>query len=299
MKFSSPVLLSILALAVADQAPQNTDNTPGTIAVADFPKGTVVFYVKRGNKVKVHVDITGLPESGGPFQYHIHDLPVPASGDCNDVGQHFNPFSAPPTCEDQRDDSYCQVGDLSGKHGWIDTTCFETKYYDPYLSLNPASPSYIVGKSVVFHFANLTKFACANIELASSSRTASLLESYKEKGDLEVFGLENDEYDLNEVEFGAQDDFPVGAAAVSIEEHSILDAVSPIVIGDLQLAKVGKSDFNSTLNGTYNGVDLGAEGNFTNSSFASVVTTDCENKAGLNGGSVFTAALALIAGLFI
>ena len=56
-----------------------------------------------------------------------------------------------------KNDAYCQVGDLLGKHGCINTTCFELKYNDPYLSLNRKSKSYIIGKSVVFHYPNLTK----------------------------------------------------------------------------------------------------------------------------------------------
>lgn len=106
--------------------------------------------------------------------YHIHEHPVPADGNCDGTGMHFNPYRAPEFCNAQPDDSYCQVGDLSGKHGWINTTCFEAKYSDAFLSLNPKSKAYIVGRSIVFHYADMTKFACANINYATEEQLAQL-----------------------------------------------------------------------------------------------------------------------------
>ncbi|CUM65592.1 uncharacterized protein PRCAT00003240001 [Priceomyces carsonii] len=180
-------MMASSALVAAGKAPKIKKNPKDVVAIADFPfgfdlkvKGNIVFTAKKGKAVKVHVDMTGLPKSGGPFVYHIHEYLVPEDGDCDAVGDHFNPYNAPPDCDNQKKDAYCQVGDLSGKHGWIDTSCFETKYVDPYLSLNKKSKSYIVGRSIVFHFANLTKFACADIQLASDLRVASLLEEYEE-----------------------------------------------------------------------------------------------------------------------
>lgn len=189
MKFTTPVIFAaIIARTMAAQAPKVSNNPVKAIAIADFPQGgtnkktlgNIIFYTKRNNEVKVHVDMTGLPPADGPFHYHIHEHPVGANGDCEATGLHFNPYAAPAECDSQKDDSYCQVGDLSGKHGWINTTCFETKYYDPYLSLNPSSPSYLVGRSVVFHYANLTKFACADIVPLSKTKLAALDEINKE-----------------------------------------------------------------------------------------------------------------------
>ena len=81
-----------------------------------------------------------------------------------------------------KNDAYCQVGDLL-KHGCINTTCFELKYSDPYLSLNRKSKSYIIGKSVVFHYPNLTKIACADIEEANELRLQSLIDEYTQTDD--------------------------------------------------------------------------------------------------------------------
>lgn len=189
MKFSNTVILSIyLGLVSAGQAPKIKKNPAEVVAIADFPfggqqiLGNVVFTAKKGKEVNVHMDVTKLPKEGGPFYYHIHENPIPENGDCEAAGLHFNPYDAPANCDDQKLNAYCQVGDLSGKHGWIDTTCFETKYDDKYLSLNSKSKSSIIGKSIVFHYANLKKFACANIEIADDSRLKSLELEYDKSG---------------------------------------------------------------------------------------------------------------------
>lgn len=183
-RFVSISLIS-LATALAASAPVIESNPLGVVAVADFPgfgthkltKGNVFFYSIDGKKVQVHVDVTGLPKEGGPFVYHIHQNAI-VDGDCELAGLHFNPYGASPdNCDLQPDDSWCQVGDLSGKHGWIDTTCFEAKYEDQYLSLSTESPSNIIGRSVVFHYANMTKFACANIVLADEEQLAQFKEN--------------------------------------------------------------------------------------------------------------------------
>ncbi|RLV93700.1 Cell surface superoxide dismutase Cu-Zn 6 [Spathaspora sp. JA1] len=183
-------LTSLLAFTQADKAPKVKKNPKDVVAIADFPfggntnvRGNVVFTAKQGTFVNVNVDMTGLPAEGGPFFYHIHEGSVPADGNCEAVGLHFNPYNAPPVCNDQKHDGYCQVGDLSGKHGAINTTCFEAKYEDSYLSLNAKSKSYIIGKSVVFHYSNLTKFACADIAIADELRVETLINEYTQSGE--------------------------------------------------------------------------------------------------------------------
>lgn len=177
------LLLFGVAPVFANNAPVIKSNPSNAVAVADFPsggthlptKGYVYFWSPEGKEVQVHVDMTGLPQTGGPFVYHIHDHAI-INGDCESAGLHFNPYGAATDCAAQQDDSYCQVGDLSGKHGWINTTCFQTSYEDPYLSLGADSPSHIVGKSVVFHYADLTKFACALIGWANDEQMAAFKE---------------------------------------------------------------------------------------------------------------------------
>ncbi|ODV79672.1 Cu,Zn superoxide dismutase-like protein, partial [Suhomyces tanzawaensis NRRL Y-17324] len=170
----------------AGKAPTITRNPKNAVAVADFPfgfdnhvKGSIVFTAKRRGKIGVHVDMTGLPPSGGPFYYHIHDHPIPEDGNCDVAGGRFDPYDGVEDCDSVRNDAYCRVGDLSGKHGWINTTCFETQYTDLFLSLNRKSDSYIVGKSVVFHYENMTSFACSNIELASLAKIESMVKAHQ------------------------------------------------------------------------------------------------------------------------
>lgn len=247
MQINIPLILSILSvtqLTLGDKAPKIKKNPKNVVAIADFPfgfdnnvQGNIVFTAKKGRSVNVHVDVTGLPKEGGPFQYHIHENLVPSDGNCDMVGMHFNPYHASPECDEQKDDSYCQVGDLSGKHGWIDTTCFETKYNDPYLSLNKKSKSYIVGKSVTFHFANLTKFACADIELASNIRLQSLQDEYNSNNNHDLQELQRDlvsglqfnqeykEYSYEEDEADKYEIFDDDKEANDDEDEQVQDAV--------------------------------------------------------------------------
>lgn len=218
MKFNQLVYSSLVpAMVLADKAPKIKKNPADVIAIADFPsggdktvKGNIVFTAKEGKYVNVHVDMTGLPKSGGPFVYHIHENPIPEDGNCEAAGEHLNPYKAPANCDSQKKDDYCQVGDLAGKHGWIDTTCFETKYDDPFLSLNTNSKSNIIGKSIVFHYANLNKFACANIVKADDMRIQNLEQEYNSNGNQDLNEVQqflaNDVYQFQELEEFEADD---------------------------------------------------------------------------------------------
>lgn len=181
MLINLPLTLSFAASfaalteAAGGKAPKVKKNPAGVVALADFPMGNVLFAAKDGREVSVIVDMTGLPSTGGPFHYHIHENSVDADG-CDSVGDDFNPYNAVTDvpCDGLKDNSYCEVGDLSGKHGWINSTCFETHYVDPYLSLNKKSRAYIIGRSISFHFSNGTKFACANIERITEDKLNEL-----------------------------------------------------------------------------------------------------------------------------
>ncbi|CAK9440414.1 uncharacterized protein LODBEIA_P45140 [Lodderomyces beijingensis] len=184
------LIWTMASIVMADKAPRIKKNPSNIVAIADFPfggnkdiKGNVVFTASQGNYVNVHIDMTGFPKDCGPFYYHIHERSVPENGNCDACGLHFNPYDASFDCANQKSDSYCQVGDLSGKHGLINTTCFDDKYCDEYLSLNKRSKSYIVGKSLVFHYPNMTKLACADIECATDIRIQSLIEDYVQSDD--------------------------------------------------------------------------------------------------------------------
>ncbi|VEU21011.1 DEKNAAC101928 [Brettanomyces naardenensis] len=166
-KYSTALLISS-GLAIAAEAPEISDNPEGAIYKAHLDsgdiKGIIEIYTARNHSAKVHLDITGLPDHDGPFYYHLHKNKVPSNGDCEATGTHFNPYDAPAeNCDSNANDGLCQVGDLSGKHGFINTTCFETTYYDPYLSLTPGNKAFIGDLSVVVHFNDMSKMLCANL----------------------------------------------------------------------------------------------------------------------------------------
>ena len=127
-----------------------------------------------GTGVNVNVNFQGFPDAAiyGPFVYHIHDLPVPADGDCTATLGHLDPqnageyypciVSAPQNC---------QVGDLAGKYGAITASPFTAQYSDPYLSTVVGNLASLAGKSIVIHTSNTTRITCANFLVASNGTT--------------------------------------------------------------------------------------------------------------------------------
>lgn len=187
MIFGSKVAaLSLLAFANA-VAPEVSDSPTNVTYVAMFEKailGSVDFSSTNGS-VMVDVDISGLPASGGPFQYHIHQKPVPSDGNCVGTLGHFNPFMGTMNATEW---DMMELGDLSGKHGKINGTSIMTSYIDPFLSLNKSSESYIGGLSVVVHFLNYTRIACANItEKATVANTTNSSSSTSSKSNGAVY----------------------------------------------------------------------------------------------------------------
>ncbi|ODQ46067.1 hypothetical protein PICMEDRAFT_28158, partial [Pichia membranifaciens NRRL Y-2026] len=155
--------------ALAGEAPYNSDSKKKAVARAHLDKGLVkgiIEFTAKSGVVDVHLDVTGLPPNAGPFQYHILDSQVSEKGNCEDGGSTLNPYDAHyKTCDDLDNDALCSVGDLSGKHGYINTTCFETRYTDPYLSLNPNNKAFVGSKSLVITDQNNKKISCGNIKL--------------------------------------------------------------------------------------------------------------------------------------
>ncbi|KAK8250625.1 superoxide dismutase [Phyllosticta capitalensis] len=178
MLYSTLVIAALSVLTVAQEeatgklgdAIENLNNPPATVyqAVLDQPKvsvrGTVVASsVGPGLPVQIQVNIAGLPAEGGPFLYHVHDQPVPPDGNCTKTLAHLDPFirGEKPPCNPKKP-ATCQVGDLSGKHGNITGQAFSANYPDVYLSLVPGVGDFIGNRSIVFHYANLTRITCAN-----------------------------------------------------------------------------------------------------------------------------------------
>lgn len=139
MKYSTASTLALASLASA-QATGNaqvvTGNPSGSMYLATFPnsltnviRGRVVAASAFGGPVNYAINIANLPLGAGPFEYHIHEFPVPTSGDCTGTGAHLDPYQRgeQPPC-DATQPQTCQVGDLSGKHGKINGTAIATAY---------------------------------------------------------------------------------------------------------------------------------------------------------------------------
>lgn len=162
MQLKNLIVAALAALVSADAAPEVSDSPTDVSYSAQFKdkiQGHVNFSSKNGS-VLVDVDISGLPAHGGPFLYHVHKLPVPANGNCNGTLSHFNPYNG---AETETEPAKKEAGDLSGRHGVINGTSIHTSYIDPYLSLNPDSKSFFANLSVVVHYNDTKRLACANI----------------------------------------------------------------------------------------------------------------------------------------
>jgi len=81
-------------------------------------KGTIQFYKdaeKQATTVTVKI-YSGLTNLTGLYPYHIHQLPVPKSGNCTLAGAHLSPNGYPDGAPCDPATAYaCQEGDLSGK----------------------------------------------------------------------------------------------------------------------------------------------------------------------------------------
>lgn len=95
--------------------------------------------------------------------YHLHDQPVPADGNCSGTLAHLDPYErgeATP-CDVTRPET-CQVGDLGGKHGNINSEPFNATYTDDYASTLSGIGAFFANRSIVIHFNNVTRITCAN-----------------------------------------------------------------------------------------------------------------------------------------
>ena len=97
-----------------------------------------------GKGVKFSVSFAGLPETGGPFMYHLHAKPVPADGNCTGTGAHLDPYmrGEVPGCDASKPET-CQTGDLSGKYGNATEQTFSAEYTDLYSATLPSDPAFV------------------------------------------------------------------------------------------------------------------------------------------------------------
>lgn len=172
MQIKSIISTALLASLSAAKLLKANDSPDGAKFVAKFDnklQGKVEFVGTKNGSVSVSVNLEGLPESGGPFPYHVHELPVPADGDCMGTKLHLNPYNGSATATNLEDS---EVGDLARRHGNLTAPLADIEYIDEYLSLNSDSPAFIGGRSVVVHFLNNSRIACANITEEDSSNSS-------------------------------------------------------------------------------------------------------------------------------
>jgi Cu/Zn superoxide dismutase len=136
--------------------------------VGDAIQGTIEA-VGQAAGVRFTVNITNLPSQAeyGPFNWHIHTLPVPTDGNCTATMGHLDPQNVGELymCDPAAPAS-CQVGDLAGKHGGKIATpdSFTTSFVDAFLSTDEGAPAFFGGLAFVLHTRNTTRITCANFE---------------------------------------------------------------------------------------------------------------------------------------
>ncbi|OQV10545.1 hypothetical protein CLAIMM_14526 [Cladophialophora immunda] len=194
--FSMLFPILVLVLPILAQETSNSTDAPITqnkpsratfqaILQADKPVQGQITGVSNdnGTGVNFNVNFFNFPDiTQGPFKYHIHEYPVPASGNCTATGGHLSPFGRQddPAC-DPTAPWTCQPGDLSGKHGSISQLTsstsddsqavgtFQAMYLDLYVSTDPSNVAFFGNRSVVVHNANGTRLNCGNFTQMTSS----------------------------------------------------------------------------------------------------------------------------------
>ncbi|KAJ3043092.1 hypothetical protein HK097_001816 [Rhizophlyctis rosea] len=150
-------------------------------AVAILHNSTVhlnVTFVHTGKGTEIYT-ANHLPETGGPFQFHIHQNPV-TNNNCSATGGHLNPYGAVIAQSKPGNLSSYEIGDLSGKWGNLtahkpDASAGNTT--DPHMisngTLANVDPSFsvenVIGLSVVVHNSTGARIGCANIYAANAT----------------------------------------------------------------------------------------------------------------------------------
>lgn len=169
MLSSKFIVSGLLAIGALAKVQPKANDSPTDVYEADFDtdvKGKVEFSGLKNGSIEVNVDLSGFPTSGGPFQYHVHEAPVPSDGNCTGTKGHLDPYDGNPKANSTDE---LEIGDLSGRYGLIHGTSINTTYVDQYLSLDPESPAFIGGLSITIHLDNSTRLACANITEAKDA----------------------------------------------------------------------------------------------------------------------------------
>jgi len=118
------------------------------------------------DKTRVYIFFSGMRLV--PSKYHIHIYPVSqrltATEDrCSNnlVAGHFNPYSAVAGASSRSTDQF-EIGDLSGKFGTLNNATVSGAYDDSNLPL--FGPNSVIGRSIVVHKPDGSRWLCGNIE---------------------------------------------------------------------------------------------------------------------------------------
>jgi len=161
-----------LTLGVAATCPTQVTLVANFVANATNPiSGQFKFTSKLvqlglANPVTVTATLNGLQPSISGYMAHVHVKPV-TNNDCAATLGHYNPTNANyaiAPCDPTRTATTCEVGDITGKHGFLSSSATGVSTYsvvDNELMLYGVNS--ILGLSVVVHAPNGTRLACANL----------------------------------------------------------------------------------------------------------------------------------------
>lgn len=133
------------------------------------PYGSVTFESKAG---LVDISTTLFTTTDFGKGWHVHENPKPANGDCAGTGGHWNPRAVnatnnpayAPKCATSPAD--CEVGDLWGRMGALTATLKKTDKF-----VKVTGPESIIGKSLVIHKTDGTRWACCDIKAGAAPPT--------------------------------------------------------------------------------------------------------------------------------
>jgi len=129
-------------------------------AAAGSVTGDIAFTQVEGGPAVVDVAVAGLDFNPNPW--HVHTLPV-TDEDCGATGGHYNPAGHP----DQ--------GELSTLFGDLNASAVTEQHETGRITL--FGDDSIVGRSIVIHRANTSRWVCANITVATSVRAGAARKS--------------------------------------------------------------------------------------------------------------------------
>ena len=154
--------------------------TGSLTAIATFSQkditGTITFTQNSSSSpTSIHVNLTGL-STKELYQWHVHQYPftaaLPSPCSSANVGGHYDPLGASTNNNNYKTDcarnkTLCEIGDLSGKFNLLNTSLLPLNINDSSLSLYGYQS--IIGRSIVLHLQNGTRYVCANIQVSQPS----------------------------------------------------------------------------------------------------------------------------------